>query len=201
MSWIKVKSGDELDKRLQSLYEKLADSNGEVDNVLQIHSLRPHTLEAHMMLYKATLHHARNSLPVWLLECVGVYVSRLNHCAYCDQHHTAGLFRLIDGESQARALDKALSRTLPGEPFDEAQQAMFRYVRKLTTAPSEVRQDDILELQRAGYDDGEILEINQVTAYFAYVNRSVLGLGVEPTEQQLGMSPENDDDIGNWGHH
>jgi len=29
-----------------------------------------------------------------------------------------------------------------------------------------------------GLSDGQILEINQVAAYFAYANRTVLGLGV-----------------------
>ena len=35
----------------------------------------------------------------------------------------------------------------------------------------------MLALREAGWDDGEILEINQVCAYFAYANRTVLGLG------------------------
>lgn len=201
MSWIKVKSKDELDKSQQDLYKQLAGSDGQVDNVLQIHSLRPHTLEAHMMLYKAALHHNRNTLPVWLLECIGIYVSRLNRCDYCDRHHTAGLFRLIENADQAQAMDRALSKPLPGAPFNETQQAIFGYVRKLTVAPSEVEQSDVVQLQQAGYDDGEILEINQVTGYFAYANRSVLGLGVKASEPQLGMSPPNDDDIHNWGHH
>lgn len=34
-------------------------------------------------------------------------------------------------------------------------------------------------MRDAGLDDAEILDANQVTAYFAYVNRLVDGLGVE----------------------
>ncbi len=34
------------------------------------------------------------------------------------------------------------------------------------------------ELRSNGLSDGEILELNQVAAYFNYVNRTVLGLGV-----------------------
>lgn len=38
---------------------------------------------------------------------------------------------------------------------------------------------DLESLRAAGLDDGQILEANQVIAYFAYVNRVVDGLGVE----------------------
>ena len=48
-------------------------------------------------------------------------------------------------------------------------------------------------LRAAGYDDGEILEINQVTAYFAYANRGPWGSAAPPkarsgvvAEQQRG---------------
>jgi hypothetical protein len=49
-------------------------------------------------------------------------------------------------------------------------------------------------------DDGEILEVNQVTAYFAYANRTVLGLGVTTEGDVLGLSPNDSDDPLNWTH-
>lgn len=201
MSWIKIKTVDELDPRIQRLYQQLAGDTGQVDRVLQIHSLRPHTLEAHMALYKATLHHSHNDLPVWLLECIGIYVSRLNRCDYCDSHHTVGLRRLIDDDARFAGLDRALSRPLPGEPFNAAEQTAFGYVRKLTITPSEITPGDITDLRNAGFSDGEILEINQVTGYFAYVNRAVLGLGVDSANERLGTSPATDEDILSWAHH
>lgn len=36
--------------------------------------------------------------------------------------------------------------------------------------------DVIEELKAAGATDGDILEVNQVTGYFAYANRTILGL-------------------------
>jgi alkylhydroperoxidase family enzyme len=38
---------------------------------------------------------------------------------------------------------------------------------------------DIEPLRRAGLQDGEILDVCQVTAYYNYVNRLADGLGVE----------------------
>ena len=48
-------------------------------------------------------------------------------------------------------------------------------------------------MQNAGIDDGEILEVNQVTAYFCYANRTVLGLGTTTEGDELGLSPGNND--------
>lgn len=55
-------------------------------------------------------------------------------------------------------------------------------------------------LREAGYDDGEILEINQVAAYFAYVNRTVLGLGCSTEGDVLGLSPNRSDHPDDWSH-
>jgi hypothetical protein len=53
---------------------------------------------------------------------------------------------------------------------------------------------------QTGFDDGEILEINQVAAYFSYANRTVSGLGVNIAGETLGQSPETGDDGSGWAH-
>ena len=72
MSFIKVIDPKSAKGRLAKTYARVSGPGGQVDNVLQIHSLRPHSLEGHMALYKAVLHHPRNSLPLWFLETIGV---------------------------------------------------------------------------------------------------------------------------------
>ena len=56
---------------------------------------------------------------------------------------------------------------------------MLRYAEKLARAPSTVQRMDVDALRSAGMTDREIHDVAQVAAYFAYVNRIVLGLGVE----------------------
>ncbi len=75
----------------------------------------------------------------------------------------------------------------------------MRYAEKLTLAPAEVVEGDIEALRAAGCDDGEILEANQVIAYFAYANRTALGLGVTTEGDILGLSPSSDDPD-EWSH-
>ncbi len=58
------------------------------------------------------------------------------------------------------------------------QAAMLAYAEKLTHAPWEVTRDDIAALKDVGFSEPDILDINQITGYFAYVNRLADGLGV-----------------------
>jgi uncharacterized peroxidase-related enzyme len=200
MSWIETVSEQEATGRLGEIYERIAGPGGNVDNVLQIHSLRPHTLEAHMALYKNVLHHRANKLPKWLLETIGVYVSLLNGCDYCVAHHFAGLCRLLQNAKRGREIRAALEAGAFEKTFDPRERAIFEYARQLTQSPKEMRESLIEAMRRAGLDDGEILEVNQVASYFAYVNRTVLGLGVTTEGDTLGLSPNDSNDEGNWQH-
>lgn len=61
---------------------------------------------------------------------------------------------------------------------------MLEYTEKLTLRPWEMVEDDVAALREAGFSDAAILDINQVTAYYAYVNRLADGLGV-PLEPHM----------------
>ncbi len=131
-----------------------------------------------MALYKNVLHHSGNKVPKWLLETVGVYVSLLNGCAYCVAHHFAGLSRLLQDDTRAREIRTALETEVFEGAFAPRERAILGYARQLTHSPAEISETSIQAMRAAGLDDGEILEVNQVASYFAYVNRTVLGLGV-----------------------
>ncbi len=64
-------------------------------------------------------------------------------------------------------------------PIDDADRAMLEYAEKLTLRPWEMVEADVQALRAAGFSDTAILDINQVTGYYAYVNRLADGLGVE----------------------
>lgn len=179
--WIECISPVEAEGRLKRTLEALADSTGRIDNVLLVHGRRPHTLDGHLALYRSVLHHPGNHVPRWLLEAIGVLVSRINGCEYCVTHHSQGLRRAMTEPAQAEAVLEALMEKFPAdsETFSERERAALTYAEKLTREPASVQQTDIEAMRRDGWNDAEILEINQVTAYFAYVNRTVLGLGIE----------------------
>jgi uncharacterized peroxidase-related enzyme len=200
MTWIRTLDYAQSEGKLRQIYDRVKGPGDNIDNILKAHSLRPHTLEAHMAVYKYVLHHHANRLPKWFLETVGVYVSLLNGCGYCVDHHSAGLARLLEDRARATAIGAALRADRPEEAFSGRELAALRYARKLTRAPADLARADIDALRAAGLDDGEILEVNQVTSYFAYANRTVLGLGVDTQGDILGLSPGDSGAPDDWSH-
>lgn len=200
MSWIKIISYEEAVGKLKALYDRVKGPQNNIDNILQIHGLRPHSLEGHMALYKNVLHHRDNTLPKWFLENMGVYVSHLNGCEYCVQHHFAGMKRFLNDEIKSQKIWDAIKNNSLNQVYDAKQLAALEYARELTQYPEEIKEATIQNLREAGWNDGEILEINQVVSYFAYANRTVQGLGVNTQGDVLGLSP-NSHEEGNWSHH
>ena len=201
MAWIKTIPFSEATGKLKTLYGRVTGPNGNVDNIMMAHSLRPHSMEGHMAIYKNVLHHSGNSIPKWFLETLGVWVSRLNDCDYCVDHHFSGLKRLLSDDARARALRSAIeARNIADAPLDAGQKLAMDYARQLTRDPGGMTQGIVIELREQGYSDGEILEINQVTAYFNYANRTVLGLCCSTKGDVLGLSPNNSENPEDWGH-
>lgn len=56
---------------------------------------------------------------------------------------------------------------------------MLAYCEKLTLEPASVERGDVEGLRATGFSDRAILDICEVAAYYAYVNRIANGLGVE----------------------
>ena len=200
MTWIATISYEDAQGALKTLYDRIKGPDNNVDNIMLAHSLRPHSMEGHMALYKYVLHHPRNVLPKAYLETIGVYVSMLNECRYCIDHHYAGLLRLLQDDGRGAAIRDALEAGDPAAAFEGRELAGLRYVEKLTRTPASLSAGDVDALREAGFDDGEILEINQVTAYFAYANRTVLGLGINTDGDIIGLSPGDSSDPDNWSH-
>jgi uncharacterized peroxidase-related enzyme len=199
MSWIKIISFEEATGKLKRLYGKVTGPNNNVDNIMMVHGLRPHTMTGHMALYKNVLHNSNNTLPKWFLETIGVQVSLLNECDYCINHHFEGLKRLIDNDEKSNQIKSDLETG--NKPFsEEIYNLALTYSEKLTLKPTELVEEDVVALRRTGLTDGEILEINQVAAYFNYANRTVLGLGVSTKGDVIGLSPNNSDDENSWSH-
>jgi uncharacterized peroxidase-related enzyme len=200
MTWIATIAYEDAEGPLRRLYDRVKGPGDHVDNIMLAHSLRPHSMEGHMALYKSVLHHARNRLERWLLEALGVYVSLLNGCGYCVEHHFTGMCRLLGDDARGAAIRGALEAGAPERALDGAELALMRYALLLTRTPAAVSAADIERLRAAGLDDGRILEANQVIAYFAYANRTVLGLGVTTEGDILGLAPGNLDDRDDWSH-
>ena len=143
MSWISIISYDEASGALKQLYDRIKGPKNNIDNIMLAHSLRPHSMQGHMTLYKYVLHHPHNTLAKSYLETIGVYVSMLNRCQYCVDHHFAGLKRLLSDDDRAAEVWAALSDGNPTAAFSGRELAGLQYAERLTLAASELSADDI----------------------------------------------------------
>lgn len=89
-------------------------------------------------------------------------------------HHGANLA----SESGDPALAEAVASGLFGE-LEPRLRALLAYAIRLTVTPGEMRRESVDALTKAGLGARDIIDANQVVAYFNYVNRVADGLGVE----------------------
>lgn len=200
MSWIKTISYKDATGKLKKLYDRVKGPNDNVDNVLKIHSLRPHTLNGHMVLYKSVLHNNGNTFPKWYLEVLGTYVSKLNQCQYCFEHHSEGIKKNLGADDSFESISLAIENEVFDNVMSPKMKAGCDYAKKLTLEHHKITNETIEGLRSHGFDDGEILEVNQVVSYFNYVNRMVVGLGVDTHGDIIGLSPGDNGDEDNWSH-
>ena len=88
-------------------------------------------------------------------------------------HHSAALAR----EGGAALVEAVASRDVDTLP--DRMRILCRYALKLTSTPWEITEADAEALRAGGFTDRDIVDADQVVAYYNYVNRVAEGLGVE----------------------
>lgn len=173
MSWIHEIKVDEAEGELLRIYESIEKSRGKVSNIMKAHSLSPGAMRRHMALY-VHLMFGDSNLSRWEREAIAIAVSEENRCNYCIAHHRFALEqtpKYTAGSGGRKHGDRHV--------YAEA------YARKLTAVPDSMTRSDIDSLRVAGFDEQEILEITLIAAYFNFVNRIALGLGVEFSDEEV----------------
>ncbi len=175
MARIKVIQEHEAEGTLQEIYQNLVKSRGKLADVHKIQSLNPKTILSHMELYMDIMY-GQSPLKRWQREMIAVVVSTSNRCEYCARHHAEALPIFWKREDKIKLL-------MEGKKMDELDRVdslWIDYARKLTIEPHSAEIDTIIQkLKAAGADDRSILDATLVIGYFNFVNRIILGLGVE----------------------
>jgi uncharacterized peroxidase-related enzyme len=146
---------------------------GRVDNIMAIHSLNPAGLAAHNALYTSAMTGTATLRKVER-ELIAYVVSLENHCHYWITHHGRGLRRLLKDDTLFAEFEADWRNT----SVSDKRRSMLTYALKLTHTPGEMVPADVEALRTAGFTDRDILDITEVIAYYAYVNRIADGLGV-----------------------
>ena len=179
MSWIHEIDEAHADGALAGIYERLLRERGKVANILKVHSLNPGVMDAHLTLYMSIMFQ-KSGLSRYEREAIAVAVSAANDCEYCVTHHAESLRRY---EREKAVIERIAAGDYAELP--ERLTAMLLFATALTRYPGESREAHVRSLRDAGLDDGEILDATLVIAYFNFVNRIALGLGVEFTDDEV----------------
>ena len=185
--WIDVVPEAEADSALQSTYNQVRAPDGQLDNLYQAFSLRPHTIKPADDLYIAAMHNDNNTIPKWFSELIGTYVAILTGCAYAKAHHGQNYHHLIGDRSISDHIIDSLHSGNLSSCGSNRDVVALSYVKQLVLTPQSVSESGITDLRDAGWTDGEILEIVQVVAMFSYFVRVINGVGIQLGDEKIGL--------------
>ncbi len=187
MPYIEVIQPESATDELQSIYNDLIKSRGKIAEVHKIQSLNPKTIMAHMNLYMSVMF-GKSPLKRVHREMMAVIVSQANQCEYCITHHLEAVKNFWKDEEKVNALR---STETPKDKLTKVESALCEFAWDLTHCPHRSKDGKLIEpLKKLGLSDREILDATLVIAYFNFVNRIVLGLGVELEENPGGYNYE-----------
>jgi len=157
---------------LRELYGKIENGLGFLPHYFKTLGAMPKVIEAQLLLNEAIV--ADGALSKMLKEQIGIVVSAINSSLYCVTFHMELLRRF--------GVEKTLARKLTSDyesaPVESNVKTLLRFADKLTRHPDDIEEADIETLKSAGWDDAAVRETVLTVAYFNFVNRVSLGLGL-----------------------
>lgn len=141
-----------------------------------IQSLNPDALETHLDMYMSIMF-GKSPLKRATREMIAVVVSCANNCEYCQTHHSEAVNHFWKDDDRASQLCNDYTEL----EMTEKERAFCDLAWHLTVSPhSKVGINKYMKkLKDLDVSDREILDATQIVCYFNFVNRLVLGLGVE----------------------
>jgi uncharacterized peroxidase-related enzyme len=157
---------------LKEIYRNLEQGLGFLPHYFMSLGAKPKVIEAQLAMDHAIM--SDGALTKLVKEQVAVVVSSINSSSYCVKFHMELLRRFgID-----RAMERKLTTDYASGPFEPKVIALFRFAEKLTKKPDDIQEEDIAAVKAAGWNDDAVRELVLTVAYFGYINRVSLGLGL-----------------------
>lgn len=161
--------------RLKEIYDDIISKRGKLADVHKLQSLNPESIVRHMDLYIEIMF-GESPLKRWQREMIAVVVSSFNKCEYCIEHHAQALLNYWKD-------DKKVNRLIinyQNAGLDKINLQLCLYAQTLTINPdAKITAQVVKKMKSLEMTDRTILDATLVIAYFNFVNRLILGLGVE----------------------
>lgn len=174
MAAIKTIEHNEATGRLKEIYDELIQKRGQLAEVHKIQSLHPESIVKHIDLYMEIMF-SKSELSRAEREMMAVVTSVSNNCHYCQIHHSEALNNYW---KDIHRTEKLIHNYYEAE-LNEKEILLCQFAESLTLKPDDFKEPEhINKLKEIGLSDAAILDATLVVAYFNFVNRIVLGLGV-----------------------
>lgn len=181
MAKIKTISYSDSSGRLREIYDDLIKSRGQLADVHTIQSLRPESIVKHMDLYMEIMY-SKSKLSRAEREMIAIICSLSNNCEYCCKHHSAALSHFWKNDNKLESLIVDYTNA----DITSREMALCSFAAALTHEPSKTSNHEYASiLINEGFDDNEILDATLVVAYFNFVNRIVISLGVNIEDNDI----------------
>ena len=148
------------DSKTRELLGAVEKKMGMVPNMISTMAQSPAVLQAYLGF---TQRLAGGSLSEALRQEISLAVSEANQCNYCLSAHT--FLGSKAGLSESNILDAR-----HGTASDEKTNAALTFARKIVEDRGHVSDEDVEEVRRAGFTDGEIAEIIANVALTTFTN-------------------------------
>lgn len=181
MNRIRVVEPEEATGRLKEIYDDLIKKRGKLADIHKIQSLRPESIVAHMDLYLEIMF-TKSELSRAEREMMAVMVSVANGCEYCQMHHAQALNHYWESDEKI----SRLRADFEDANLSNRELVLCSFANLLTVNPEAYRNEKYLTpLKKIGITDNGILDATLVVAYFNFVNRIVLALGLEINNMEI----------------
>lgn len=187
MTYIKTILPEEADGLLAEIYDEIIEKRGKIGSLLTAQSLHPETIRDHLNLYMRFMF-SKSPLKRYQREMMAVVVSVTNNCDYCIEHHVQALKHFWKDSRKITLLKKDYAQLNLNKP----DLLLCELAKTLTLKPFSERIKPLLDaMKQAGLNDRAILDAVLIVSYFNFVNRMVLGLGVEKEADTGGYIYDN----------
>lgn len=183
VSRLRVPNPRTLDADIRKYMDICTEKLGMIPNVIRAFTLRPAKLRTFIAKYNELMLSNETRLSRLEREMIATVVSSHNHCVYCITSHGQAV-REFSGDP---VLGDILMTNYRDAKLSNKHRAMLDYAWKMTATPWLIGDADRDGLRKVGFNDEDIFDISDTTAYFNYTNRMTGGLGMLPNEDYFGM--------------
>ena len=175
MAYIETVDYEDAEGKLKEVYDHLIQTRGKLAELHKIQSLDPEGVIRHMDLY-VHLMYGKSPLKREQREMIGVVVSICNSCMYCVKHHSEALNHFWKDNKRLGLFLRDYTKA----GLSDQDLLLCLLSEQLTIKPAFSGKEELIRrIKDNGLGDRAVLDAHMIISYFNFVNRLVVGLGVD----------------------